>query len=1140
MKIFRRMLTLFMVSVCSWPMAWAVNAPVFPEGQTLESGKSYYLYNVGSDQFVYCSSSGSSDMAYSELRTPVMATLGDDGICTFQFEGKSYYIISDGSNVTPSSSTSSTYVQYRKFLVTETEDGYTIQRNYNFNASQYVGNNNATKRVYANFTSGNIVWRFYDAAGAEAIIRYRAKKALYDALVSAADYTFATAEYEALYDDESATNEELLAAADMIVNGLEYTDKLKNNETEFPLFITRTTDAEDVSESATYVRFRNGVSKVAATLDVDQDAVLTYLYQCYNATKYSFNVYLDGELYEQINSYEGEKSEQRFFVELTKGHHIIEWVATSTSTSSITYTYLHDIGVWKTPTITVNLTQAGSLGTEILYNVDHVKDVRKLVVKGEMNSNDWSLLNMMTNLFDLDLSQANAESMPSLHPGDFFYKLKLPKTLKEIQDNALSGTSVEDIEFPEGLTSIGYRAFYQSRIREAALPAMVNTVGKQAFYEAKTLERVVWPSATTTIPEECFYRANAISDFVIPEGVTTIERYAFFQNYSAHYNLPSTITSIGFRAFQESGMADEIHIAANATVASEAFLQTTKLKKVVVGEGVNFQGTYPFYQSSVKELELPTSFSYVPVENMFTGCTLEKVTLKSPTKVGRLTSGSNTYGLGGLNSETMVYVPSYLVSAYKLDSYWYNYNIMGFSTADISDWNIRGTLTFYSQDRFEGTPNVTLTGRWTINGELEQQINNFTTRYYSQDNNYKMSRAGMMISNCENVSIKGDYTHSYYAYNATSGQNGRWHFICLPFDLKVGDITASDDARFAVRYYDGANRAENGTGGNWKNYSKEDVIPAGTGFIIQASKECELYFKAQDNASKQNVVSNRMFVKALQENASEQKSNKGWNLVGNPWLCYYNIHKMNFTAPITVYDGYNKKYMAYSVIDDDYAIQPNQAFFVQCPDEVSTISFPIDGRQLTSEIESQNGAKPNGAVAKRRQLIDLQISDGELTDQTRVVINDEASTDYEMVCDASKFFDLDGGCPLIYSLENDEPLAINERPRNEGIVSLGLMLPVDGTFTICAERNDLSNAILVDNALGKEADLSLESYTFSSEAGYDQTRFELRLGGSLVTEIGSVLSGSASDGKYYNLNGQAVEVPMKGVYVVNGRKVIVK
>ena len=83
-------------------------------------------------------------------------------------------------------------------------------------------------------------------------------------------------------------------------------------------------------------------------------------------------------------------------------------------------------------------------------------------------------------------------------------------------------------------------------------------------------------------------------------------------------------------------------------------------------------------------------------------------------------------------------------------------------------------------------------------------------------------------------------------------------------------------------------------------HAEDAVIEAGTGFIVQTSVATTLTFRALENESKQNIVSNEEVKKALAANASERMSDKGWNLVGNPWQCYFNIHTLNFTAPITV------------------------------------------------------------------------------------------------------------------------------------------------------------------------------------------------------------------------------------------------
>ena len=60
----------------------------------------------------------------------------------------------------------------------------------------------------------------------------------------------------------------------------------------------------------------------------------------------------------------------------------------------------------------------------------------------------------------------------------------------------------------------------------------------------------------------------------------------------------------------------------------------------------------------------------------------------------------------------------------------------------------------------------------------------------------------------------------------------------------------------------------------------------------------------------------------------------------------------------------------------------------------------------------------------------------------------------------------------------------------------------------------------------------------SLEAGARSISFTVD--GENTTGIYNVEDGTLEDGKFYNLKGQLVENPTKGVYVVNGKKVIIK
>ena len=955
----------------------------------------------------------------------------------------------------------------------------------------------------------------------DACSRYLAEKQLYDALILSDSYDYNVDKYEAIYANESSTNEELINAANTLNSSLTNSNKISRQEwSDYPIlfegnwtFLTSQVYSPEVWVAETNLK---------ATVDVNQDATLVFDYS--RPSSGLLNVYVDDELYQTIipATFDEESryyNKSRYFVDLSSGKHEIRWSFSNNNPNSSNRAYLYNFGVLNSRTITVNLLEPGSLGTEVLKEVDHIKNVRKLVINGGMNDDDWARILMMPYLLSLDLSGTTITSITSQRFScdnfGFLHSVKLPETITEIGYRAFYNSYIEDLIIPTSIKTIGDDAFYNTRITEAMLPNDMTSVGSAVFENCYFLTKANFPASLTTMPSRLFHHCERLTDLTIHDGLKVLNLWAMrYVPYS--HQLPSSVTTINEAATADNPALTEIIIPENCTYMGLAA----------------FQGC-----SNVKYVELPVGYyDCSGGRNLFNFWSLETLVIKSPTML----TGSQISSIvpSGRRSSITLKVPDYLVNTYKQDSYWYEYGkIEGFSTADIKDWYINQPLTLGADARIAGLPNIHMerSGSIKISGDAPMTIDDLWT---CKDWNAGEGWNTMLLSTCDNISINGKFTHRVYT------PSKRWVFICLPFDTKVGDITS--ESSFAIRYYDGANRAENGSGGNWKNYSKDDIIPAGTGFILQTSKECSTWFTAQDNTSKQYVFQNKEFVKALEANASENNANKGWNLVGNPWLSYYNIHKVNFTAPITCWNISKSTYTAYSIIDDDYAILPGEAFFVQCPDEINSISFPIDGRQLTSVIESQNGARPFGELqASSRKLIDIELTDGEMADKTRFVLNPQAKIDYETTCDASKFFSMDNSVPQIYTIQNGVQMAINERPAGDGIVKLGMTIPADGTYTIQSVRNDLTNAVLVDLQNGTETNLSTDSYTFSAKGGTNDSRFELRLSGSSsttgISDTTRLLNDEAiRNSNIYNLNGQRISAPQKGIYVVNGKKVINK
>lgn len=802
--------------------------------------------------------------------------------------------------------------------------------------------------------------------------------------------------------------------------------------------------------------------------------------------------------------------------------------------------------------ISVNLLEPGSLGTEVLYNTDHIKNVRRLKVKGPMNNDDWGRIKMMSTLLELDLSEAQFTEIPAKQfyvsssdtTMNFLHKVVLPEGMTTIGDQAFNNSFVEDINLPSTMKRVGRYAFAYSHVKELIMPDdMTDFCGGSdygyCFQRMFWLQKLVLPKNLTRIPSETFYEDAFITEAVMPEKLETIGESAFNTCWRMQTTLPEGLKTIEDYAFYRCNSLNSPLPETLTTIGERAFQYVSGYTSLVIPQSVTSIGQYAFADCTNMETAELSVYQYSLANGVFQNCSkLKTVKLNSPT----VTTISSTYPLSDITQVTLQ-VPHYLVNEYKLHSYWYNAkSIEPFDYSDTEFIPISGKLTL-NHERFGGQPSIEIRSfdcYLKINGDDEQKFNNIKVNVSGSSNS-----KGQLLNNCDNITASGDNILSF------GTEAKKWYFISLPFDLDVSRITPDDGVQYAIRYYDGAGRAANGKSGNWKNVDRTSIIPAGTGFIFQTNNTSWTWFYAADTENKYGTLRNTEFIKTLDVNASETASNKGWNLVGNPYQCFYNNHCLNFTAPITVWNPDQSTYTAYSLTDDDYAIRPNEAFFVQCPnEEYNTIGFPLQGRQLTSVIESQNAVKAQAPEAQMRQVVNLTVSNGEMEDMTRVVLNEKASMTYETSCDASKFMSMDGSVPQIYTLDAEGTwYAINERPMGEGLVALGFYAGQDGTYTISVTRCDAEKVFITDNQTGETTEITNGAYTFSALAGTDNTRFTLSFVANNPTAIQKIDQTANSpktdiysvDGKFQGNDASRLGA---GVYVIRqGKKtskVIVK
>ena len=384
--------------------------------------------------------------------------------------------------------------------------------------------------------------------------------------------------------------------------------------------------------------------------------------------------------------------------------------------------------------------------------------------------------------------------------------------------------------------------------------------------------------------------------------------------------------------------------------------------------------------------------------------------------------------------------------------------------------------------------------------------------------------------------------------------NDEWSFISFPFDVKVSDIKpAHKNTNYVIRKYSGKERAEGNFAETWQGMTADSILHAGEGYIWQSScyddsgtklSTSAFYVSAQNNVNKNLIFASDDRTITLDEYQSEFSHNRSWNFIGNPYPSYYDTRFMDFTAPITVWNMYNDSYYAYSPVDDEFILRPGEAFFVQRPVDSGTITFNADGRQVNREVRDLFASETKAQLFNPtlRQVFNLTLSDGEMTDRTRFVINPDAACDYEMSSDANKFMSSDASVPQLYTMEGKVQFAINERPMGDGVVMLGAYFGHKGIYAIALNTKvEGMSVVLVDKLNGKETDLMSEEYTFSAEQGTVDNRFEIHV--RTLGDQGDATGVEAVNGQVVvkGDNGQiAVESPAHAsiiVYTVDGVRI---
>lgn len=840
------------------------------------------------------------------------------------------------------------------------------------------------------------------------------------------------------------------------------------------------------------------------------------------------------------------------YISLEEGEHVLTFSHWHKNSTTGNYSQVLSIGNIRLETIesmykTIHLSAPGTLGNEALSHVNTLPEVRALRLSGKMNAADWNDISKMTGLMAIDMTNVDIETIPAnAFTNTSIRFIDFPTKLKTIGSKAFYYKYITgSLVLPEGLDSIASEAFYRNNITDITIPASVRVINSSAFRGNASLVSVTLGSGLTSISSLCFYECSNLAIVKGGENIKTIGSNAFKNCKLLTSAADLAPISVGDYAFQSCEKLESFNFSNIKTYGREAFEYCYALKEADLSTATSL-GIECFYNCyNLKKVKLGDNITTIPAGSFSQCHALEEVILGSSINSLR----NNCFGNDQANalkrvyitapappavgstpfyspSSVTLYVPEYAMVSYKLDNYWSKFTKVETNPNQPDKVNLYKKLELTSNARIPNSPDIYLGkgGALIVNGDNAQTFGKYTQYMTIADNT-----SSSLISRCKEMTSSSSQFDFYIG--ATSG-SGYWYYLCMPFDVKRSDIILPEGTAIAVRYYDSESRATNGASGNWKDVPADSILHLGKGYIFRSSKEGNVGFPATEETHNAIFRSEAVTTPLVQYPAVES-ANAGWNFVGNPYPCFYDIYYMDFAAPITAWDVDNRTYKAYSAADDNFVLSPLQAFFVQKPELVDAITFQPAGRQINKTIDHSALAMRRAARSKQvqRKLVDVALTCADRTDRTRVVVNANASDDFCADNDAVKMMAYEG-TPQIYTIAGADQLAVNEGAHRDGSVALGMYLPVDDAYTIAVDRDELGVKLL---DYGVEVEMP---YTFSAAEGYMDDRFTLTFEAP-TTGINTVATDADADNAIYTIDGRRVNsTAQKGIYIQNHKKIV--
>ncbi len=208
---------------------------------------------------------------------------------------------------------------------------------------------------------------------------------------------------------------------------------------------------------------------------------------------------------------------------------------------------------------------------------------------------------------------------------------------------------------------------YEDRSAEEGSKVEEENRNKRLEYFAELnrsgFSRIEIPEGMTMIDQNAFRGNTNLKEIVLPTTLTTIGYGAFENSGLEKLVLPASLTYIGDRAFAGISTLKEVVIPRNVTYAPNIFAGSENLKKVTFEDGITVIPASILAGTSVEEIHLPSSVeiidSYAFSENKY----LKKINLKDGVKAIHSGAFSGNGSLAQVDlPDTLEYIADYAFS----------------------------------------------------------------------------------------------------------------------------------------------------------------------------------------------------------------------------------------------------------------------------------------------------------------------------------------------------------------------------------------------------------------------------------------------------------------------------------------------